>query len=48
MGDKGDYDSAAFANVVAEMLGRALVRYIVDVYHNTPHNGLGGQTPNDA
>lgn len=46
--DKGDYDPAEMANVLTEVLGRALVRFIVDVYHNTPHAGLGGQTPNDA
>lgn len=46
--DRGDYDPQAFANVLAEHLGRALVRYVVDVYHNSPHAGLGGMTPNDA
>lgn len=46
--DKGDYDPGAVANVVAPVLGKALVRYIVDVHNNTPHEGLGGQTPNDA
>lgn len=46
--DKGDYDPGAVANMVTEALGQALVRYIVDVYHNSPHAGLGGQTPNDA
>lgn len=46
--EKGDYDADALAHVMTEVLGRALVRYIVDVYHNSPHAGLGGQTPNDA
>ncbi|MEO3998876.1 Mu transposase C-terminal domain-containing protein [Mesorhizobium sp. CAU 1732] len=46
--DKGDYDAGAVANMVTETLGQALVRYIVDVHHNSPHAGLGGQTPNDA
>ncbi|MFU0504599.1 transposase [Pseudaminobacter sp. NGMCC 1.201702] len=46
--DKGDYDADAVAHMVTETLGKALVRYIVDVYHNSPHAGLGGQTPNDA
>lgn len=46
--DRGDYDPAAFANVVVETLRVALVRYLVDVYANTPHGGLGGQTPADA
>lgn len=48
VGEKGSYDPDAVANVTAEVLGKALVRYIVDVYHNTPHMGLGGETPNDA
>ncbi|MDF2811033.1 MAG: Transposase-like Mu, partial [Microvirga sp.] len=29
-------------------LGKALVRWVVDVYHNEAHAGLGGETPNDA
>ncbi|MBO6884622.1 MAG: hypothetical protein JJ869_13745 [Marivita sp.] len=28
-----------------DTLANVLVRYIVDVYHNTPHQGLGGRTP---
>lgn len=46
--EKGDYDPAAVANVTAEVLGKALVRWVVDVYHNLPHAGLGGETPNGA
>ena len=46
--EKGDYDPVAAANVTAEILGKALVRWVVDVYHNLPHAGLGGETPNDA
>lgn len=42
---KGDYDSDAMATLDAEELYRMLVRYVVDVYHNTPHRGLGGETP---
>lgn len=48
VGDKGDYDPIEVANVVVEVLNDALVWYIVDVYLNHPHGGLGGQTPNDA
>ncbi|WP_294642436.1 Mu transposase C-terminal domain-containing protein [uncultured Aureimonas sp.] len=48
VGEKGDYDPGAAANVVVEVLGKSLVRYLVDVYLNSPHAGLGGQTPNDA
>lgn len=46
--DKGEYEPDAVAHVLTEELGQALVRYIVDVYHNSPNGGLGGQTPNDA
>lgn len=48
VGEKGSYNPDTVANVTADVLGKALVRYIVDVYHNTPHMGLGGETPNDA
>ena len=46
--DKGDYDPGEFTHLLAAELGRALVRFVVDVYHNTPHHGLGGMTPNQA
>lgn len=45
---KGDYESEAHAVVDPEELGRVIVRWIVDVYHNTPHNGLGGETPRNC
>ncbi|MFB9985006.1 Mu transposase C-terminal domain-containing protein [Mesorhizobium kowhaii] len=48
VGDKGEANPEALAHVVSAVLGPALVRYIVDVYHNSPHAGLGGQTPNEA
>lgn len=43
--EKGDYDAEAMAVINPEELYLWLVRYIVDVYHNTPHEGLGGETP---
>ena len=46
--EKGDYASDAKANVTLDTLSKALVRWIVDVYHNTPHEGLGGETPRNA
>lgn len=46
--DKSDYEPDEVAHLVTEALAQALVRYIVDIYHNSPHAGLGGQTPNDA
>ncbi|MEQ8447370.1 MAG: Mu transposase C-terminal domain-containing protein [Pelagibacterium sp.] len=45
---KGDYDSEANAVIDYEELARALVRFIVDVYHVRPHAGLGGATPYDT
>jgi putative transposase len=42
---KGDYDPKARAALTAEDLSEALIRWIVDVYHNTPHSGLNGDTP---
>lgn len=45
---KGDYDSEANACIDYEELGKNIVRYIVDVYHLTPHDGLAGATPFDT
>ncbi|MGO4407760.1 Mu transposase C-terminal domain-containing protein [Bosea sp. RAF48] len=42
---KGDYNSEARAVLDIAEIGRMIVRWIVDVYHNTPHSGLGGRTP---
>lgn len=46
--DKGDYNPATHAHVLAEELGERLVRYIVDVYHNAEHASLPFGSPNDA
>jgi putative transposase len=46
--EKGDYDPVARASLTIEELCRALVRWVVDVYHNSPHAGLGGETPANA
>lgn len=45
---KGDYDDNGLASVDVDELTWAFVRYIVDVYHNTPHKGLKGETPRNA
>jgi putative transposase len=45
---KGDYDSVGNACLDVEELNRTLIRYVVDVYHNTPHHGLAGETPRNA
>ncbi|MCE6950705.1 integrase [Cereibacter sphaeroides] len=42
---RGDYDADARACLGTEELCQVLVRWIVDVYHNTPHSGLGLRTP---
>ncbi|WP_340110571.1 Mu transposase C-terminal domain-containing protein [Pikeienuella sp. HZG-20] len=42
---KGDSDPEARAALTPEDLSEALVRWIVDVYHNRPHEGLNGETP---
>lgn len=42
---KGDLDPADRAALTVEDLIFALVRWVVDIYHNTPHEGLGKETP---
>jgi len=43
--EKGSHPAEARACLKPEDLCFALVRWIVDIYHNTPHSGLGGKTP---
>ena len=43
--ERGDYNSEAKASLTYEAFYKTLVQYIVDVYHNTPHRGLGDRTP---
>lgn len=42
---RGKYEAEARAVTTVEELAHLIVRFIVDVYHNTPHDGLDGQTP---
>lgn len=42
---RGDHPSEARACLNPGVPCVALVRWIVDIYHNTPHEGLGGRTP---
>jgi putative transposase len=42
---KGDANPESQAALTVEEVSEALVRWIVDVYHNNPHEGLNGQTP---
>lgn len=45
---RGDYDAEARAALTADELAFALIRWVVDIYHNTPHEGLAGATPLQA
>lgn len=43
--EKGDANPEAGAALTFDDLAFCLVRWIVDIYHNSPHAGLGGETP---
>ncbi len=43
--ENGTYDSDAEASAMADMIGKVVVRFVVDGYHNKPHEGLNGATP---
>jgi len=43
--EKGDSDPTKRAALTIDDLTFALVRWVVDIYHNTPHRGLDGETP---
>ncbi|HEV7258553.1 MAG TPA: Mu transposase C-terminal domain-containing protein [Bosea sp. (in: a-proteobacteria)] len=45
---KGDYKPEERASLTVTELCQMLVRWVVDVYHNSPHAGLGGETPANA
>lgn len=44
----GEYPALKRVSVTVEDFVLAAVRYAVDVYHNLPHEGLGGETPGNA
>lgn len=46
--EKGDADPEARAALNLEDFTFALIRWVVDVYHNSGHRGLGGETPVQA
>ncbi len=46
--DKGRYDAEANASVTLSSLGSLLILSVCDIYHNLPHDGLGGETPRNA
>jgi putative transposase len=46
--EKGDADPEKRAALTLEDFTFALLRWVVDIYHNTPHAGLRGETPIQA
>ncbi|RVK42992.1 hypothetical protein CN163_00085 [Sinorhizobium meliloti] len=46
--EKGDYDSEGQASLAVDLAAEVLTRFVVDVYHNEPHQGLRNETPRDA
>ena len=46
--DKGRYDAEANAAITLPTISSLLVLSVVDLYHNQPHAGLGGETPRSA
>lgn len=43
--EKGDYPSEQRTVLTVQDFADMLVRWVVDIYHNTPHGGLCGETP---
>jgi putative transposase len=43
--ERGDYDSKGRAALTVDDLCAVLTRWVVDIYHRMPHDGLGGETP---
>ncbi|WP_158693418.1 Mu transposase C-terminal domain-containing protein [Neorhizobium alkalisoli] len=46
--EKGDYDAVKEASIAFDQAAELMMRFVVDVYHNTPHDGLNGEKPRDA
>ncbi len=46
--ERGDYPSEEMASLSDDVLMEILIRFVVDVYHNMPHRGLNGETPNNC
>ncbi|NEU14331.1 transposase [Methylobacterium sp. BTF04] len=45
---RGDYPAEKLANLDTRDLAWVIVRWVVDVYHATKHDGLSGATPRNA
>lgn len=46
--EKGTYQAHKRATILTTQLPQIFVRWVVDVYHHTPHEGLMGETPYNA
>lgn len=46
--ERGDYDTEGRAVLTDDQLALIFIRFIVDVYHQTQHHGLLGETPSNA
>ncbi|WFU04684.1 integrase (plasmid) [Rhizobium sp. CB3171] len=46
--EKGKTDPHSYASMNLDEFNRVFVRAIIDIYHNTPHWGLGYETPANA
>ena len=46
--DRGEYPSEQWAALTDDDLAQIFTLFIVDIYHNTPHAGLRGETPANA
>ena len=46
--ERGDYPSEQWASLTDDELAQIFTLFIVDIYHNTPHAGLKGETPANA
>jgi hypothetical protein len=46
--ERGDYPSEQWASLTDDELATIFTAFIVDIYHNTPHSGLKGETPANA
>ncbi|SHM26452.1 putative transposase [Roseovarius pacificus] len=46
--EKGDADPEKRAALTLDDLTFALIRWVVEIYHNTPHSGLDNETPVQA
>jgi putative transposase len=45
---KADYDAEKMASLTVDEFRKAIIRFIVDIYHNRKHRGLAGETPYSA